>query len=175
MKLNKRTIVLLVSLAALLAAVVGSTAAYVFDRAADDITSTFAPVRVTCEVVEGISQTYTVRNTGDTDAYIRVAVVVNWKKDNKLYAKAPEFTVSLGEHWVLGSDGYYYFTECVAVGDKTDGKLTVTVLTEKPDGHELFIEVIASAVQATTVAVQNWSNGVASAATDGGPLTVKAS
>ena len=104
------------------------------------------------------------KNTGDTAAYIRVAVVVNWKNsDGHVYAKAPEFEVPVSDGWENGSDGYYYFTKPVAVGAKTDSELTVNILTDEPDGYDLYVEVVASAIQATSAAVNDWSNGVAAA------------
>ena len=54
------------------------------------------------------------------------------------YAKAPAFTVNLGDGWALG-----------------------------PDGYEHFVEVVASAIQATADAVKDWSNQVASIGADG--------
>lgn len=172
MKLNKRAVALLISLVVLLTAVAGATAAYLIDRT-PSIDNTFTPSRVACEVVQADVNKleYTVQNTGDTDAYIRVAIAVNWKKDGSLYAKAPAFTV-LGDGWALGSDGYYYYIAAVKPTDKTESALTVAV-TEELDGYELFVEVVASAIQATSDAVEDWSNQVALIGMDG-MLNVKA-
>ena len=164
MKLNKRAVALLVSLVMLLSAAVGATVAYIIDRT-ENMDNTFTPSRVACEVLkEQEDYKYTVKNTGDTAAYIRVAVVVNWKNsDGHVYAKAPEFEVPVSDGWENGSDGYYYFTKPVAVGAKTDSELTVNILTDEPDGYDLYVEVVASAIQATSAAVNDWSNGVAAA------------
>jgi hypothetical protein len=117
---------------------------------------------------------YTVQNTGDTTAYIRAAVVVNWVNDaGHVYAKAPTYTVTPeNTNWVLGSDGYYYYIKSVKAGAVIPEKLTVTVSSATPDGHTLQVEVVASAIQATVIAVNDWSNGVATAATDGANLTI---
>lgn len=174
MKLNKRAVALLVSLVMLLSATVGATVAYIIDST-ENMENAFTPSRVACEVVDETNHTYSVENTGDTAAYIRASILVNWKntENGNLYAKAPVFTVELGDGWEKGSDGYYYYTKSVMVDDKTDSKLTVKVLTDKPEGHELYVEVVASAIQATSAAVDEWSNGVATAANDGADLQVK--
>ena len=172
MKLNKRAVALLVSLIVLLTAAVGATVAYIIDRT-ENVENIFAPSRVACEVVDETNHTYSVKNTGDTAAYVRVAVVVNWKNsDGHVYGKAPEFEVSVSEGWKKGSDGYYYFTKPVAVGAKADSELTVNILTDEPDGYDLYVEVVASAIQATSAAVNDWSNDVAAAADDGADLQV---
>ena len=172
MKLNKRAVALLVSLVALLTVVVGVTVAFIIDGT-NGITNTFTPSRVACQVVDNQDGTYTVKNIGDTDAYIRVSILINWKNDaGNIYAQAPQFTVEPGQGWVKGSDGYYYYTKSVAPGDVINSDLTVTVTTETLSGYTLTVEVVASAVQATVDAVNDWSAGVATIATDGGVLTV---
>lgn len=176
MKWNKRTVALLVSLMVLLTVAVGVTVAYIIDRT-ESVENTFTPSRVACEVLKGTNHSYTVKNIGDTTAYIRASVLVNWKNnDGHIYAKAPEFKVTLGDGWFQGSDGYFYYTKAAAAGTKTDTALTVEVLTEKPDDSlELVVEVIASAVQATTEAVEAWSNNVVTVKNDGTGLIEKTS
>ena len=149
MKLNKRAVALLISLALLVTAVVGTTVAFIFTKS-DSVNNTFTPARVACEVVDKTNHTYTVANTGYTAAYIRVAVLVNWKNSNGFYAQAPAFQVDRGADWVLGSDGYYYFTKPVAVGAETATNLKVTLAAgaTEPDGYDLSVEVVASAIQA---------------------------
>lgn len=180
MKLNKRAVVLLVSLVVLLAVTVGTTIAFLANKT-PEVENTFTPSRVACAVNEVTkNQVYTVQNTGDTTAYIRAAVVVNWvNADNKqVYAQAPSFTVTPenteNTNWVLGSDGYYYYINPVAAGAYIDETLTVMLDDGSivPTGHTLQVEVVASAIQATVIAVNDWSNGVATAATDGANLTV---
>ena len=177
MKLNKRAVALLVSLVMLLTAAVGATVAFIIDRS-QDVENTFTPSRVACRVVEktapaGASKAYTVKNIGDTAAYIRVAVLVNWKNgDGQLYAQAPEFTVTPGDGWHLGADGYYYFTKSVAVDAEISEVLLISINSAAPAGYEqLSVEVVASAIQATSEAVSDWSSGVATVGVDG-TLTV---
>ena len=183
MKLNKRAVALLVSLVVLLTVAVGVTIAFVADKT-PEVKNTFTPSRVACAVTEVTqNQVYSVSNTGDTTAYIRVAVVVNWvNADNKqVYAQAPSFTVTPenteNTNWVLGSDGYYYYKMPVEAGTVITEKLTVKLDPESataPEGHTLQVEVIASAIQATVTATYEWSKGVATAAADGANLTIQA-
>ena len=176
MKLNKRAVALLVSLVVLLTVAVGATIAFLADRT-PEVENTFTPSRVACAVTKDpTNHIYTVWNTGDTTAYIRAAVVVNWvNAEGQVYAKAPTFKVVPGNtNWVLGKDGYYYYINPVAAGDDIPETLTVTNVSAAPEGHTLQVEVVASAIQATVVAVNDWSDGVATAATDGAILTIQA-
>ena len=173
MKLNKRAVALLISLAILVVVTVGVTVAFVFTKS-DTVNNTFTPSKVACQVVDKGNHTYTVKNTGDTDVYIRVAVLVNLKNaEDQFYAQAPQFEVDLVDDtkWVFGADGYYYFTEPVAAGVEISEVLSI-LADPAPTGFTLSVEVVASAIQATSVAVNQWSNGVATATTDGGDLTV---
>ena len=71
---------MLFSVALLLVSVVGGTFAYLATRT-ESVTNTFEAVQVSCQVVEGEENAYTVKNTSDVKAYLRVAVVVNWVDD----------------------------------------------------------------------------------------------
>ena len=190
-KINKRTVALLISLAVLLTVVVTATVAYIVHRT-QTVINTFQPSSVSCAVVEGPEHAYTVKNTGDTDAYIRVAVAVNWKTSSgNIWAKAPEagtdYTLVLGTGWKRGNDGYYYYSLSVpATDDQQTGidervigsYLTVRKLKDGPAGSdgaqcELSVEILASAIQTTADAVTAWSSGVAEMEPNG-TLTVQA-
>ena len=176
MKLNKRAVALLVSLTVLLTVAVGVTIAFVADKTST-VKNNFKPSKVTCAVTKDANDyIYTAQNTGDTTAYIRVAVVVNWvdKSNGQVYAKAPTYKVNPSNtNWILGADGYYYYKMPVAAGANIEETLTVTEVSTAPDAvYSLRVEVIASAIQATVTAVNQWSNGVATATADGGSLSV---
>lgn len=156
MKTSGRPVALLVSLALILTAVLGATAAYLMTKS-DGITNTFTPAEVTCEVKEEFDdlenkKIIKVQNTGDADAYIRVALVATWQKsDGTVYAKAPtssDYTVSRGDGWVQSGD-YYYHKAAVNVDATTDTAITVVSKnTAAPaDGYSLHVEVLAEAVQ----------------------------
>ena len=81
-KLN-RSFVLLVSCLALLVSVTGTLAYLVTNT--PDVVNTFTPGKVSCTVEEPgwqngntVKQNVTIKNTGNTDAFIRAAVVATW-------------------------------------------------------------------------------------------------
>lgn len=186
-KLNKRAVALLVCLTVILTAAVGVTLAIIF-TGTDALENIFTPAQVSCAVVEN-GQPYTatklsdgtgisalqVKNTGNTDAYIRASIVVVWKNtDGDVYAKTPvlgtdyNMTLSLGtnssaEQWVKGGDGFYYFTSPVAANAVTGNLIASASYTANaPAGYSLYVEVVASALQAkpTSVVCDVWKSGV---------------
>lgn len=82
----KRFVSLLVAMLLILGVAVGGTAAFIAMKT-DSKVNAFAPSKVSCEVEEdfnGIAkENVAVTNTGDTQAYIRVAVNVTWMKNNE--------------------------------------------------------------------------------------------
>ena len=161
-----RQFVLLVSILALLIGIVGSSLAYLLTHT-DPVENTFQPSRVTCEIQEpgwrdGYSkkQNVTVKNTGDTDAYIRVAIVATWvKKDNNkevVYPEMPvlgdDYTLSTGADWTLNG-GYYYYNSAVAPGGETSVLIEACepVAGRSPEGYSLCVDIIADAVQSSPV------------------------
>jgi hypothetical protein len=175
----------------LLAVAVGTTLAFVFTKT-NPVENTFTPSNVACAVVEDINDTETskevvsgspqnieiakksnvkIKNTGDTDAYIRVAVVVTWKNANgNVYAFKPvegaDYEIDWAYDddnptaWEKGLDGFYYYTKSVpAVDDTTtngiDETLTGILINSAKqlkacatNGYYLSIEIVASAIQA---------------------------
>ena len=178
--INKKSI-LITSVALLLLVAVGTSLAYVFTKT-DPVENKFDPSKVSCAVVEvvekgdssentanvvqtGKSKTNVqIKNTGDTDAYIRAAVVVNWMSEDgtKVWATKPvagedkDYTISynLSNGWIDGGDGYYYYTQPVDPGDMTN--ILITSATQNATGpkgtdgtqYYLSIEIVASAIQA---------------------------
>ena len=160
MKLNKRSVALLVSWALLLVVAVGVTVAFIADKT-PEMENTFQPSNVDCEVRQDVdTAAYTVTNIGDTEAYVRVAVVVNWKNSTtgNIYAQAPQFNVSVGEGWLQGSDGYYYYAGKLAPTDVTNAFMVTS--DDTLEGYTLSVEIVASAIQATESAVADWSAAV---------------
>lgn len=183
----KRSLVLVVSVLVLLLAVAGGTLAWL--TAQDSVTNTFSPAHVTCTVEESFNGTeksnVQIKNTSDIPAYIRAYIVVTWKDaddaDDNVYGELPvegtDYTMEIPTNtdWVQGSDGYYYYTRPVAVGDTTGTLISECKLTEKvvkPVGYDLSVEIIAEAIQSvpTTTVVGVWGP-VASVASNG-TLTV---
>ena len=184
--INKKSIII-ASVMLLLLATVGTTLAYIFTET-EPVENTFNPSKVSCAVVENgyepvsgeiqnisdIKSNVQIKNTGDTDAYIRVAVVVNWASADGscVWAQKPAdddytITYNLGNGWVKGSDDYWYYTKSVP---PTDGSNLTDILIknatqnkEGPKGTDgtqyyLSIEIVASAIQSTpeTVVAEQW-------------------
>ena len=194
MKKNiKKKTLLTMSVALLLSVAVGITLAYILTKT-EPVENTFNPSKVACAVVENGSATENtdgivenratktdvkIKNTGDTDAYIRVAVVVNWMSadGSKVWATKPVMGTDYSIDWAFddeinptawdpGSDGYYYYKNSVV----PNGGLTEILINEakvlKPaplDGYYLSIEIVASALQAkpASVVTSQWGVTVA--------------
>lgn len=193
--LNKKSM-LITSVALLLLVAVGTTLAYIFTKT-EPVENKFNPSKVSCAVVEdggkpvaaGTHNTGTekkdvqIKNTGDTDAYIRVAVVVNWMSadSTRVWATKPvegtdySITYATGTGWEKGSDGYWYYTQSVP---PTDGSNLTGILIENatqlvdkgPVGTDntqyyLSIEIVASAIQAEGVGATSAQDAWAKAKT----------
>ena len=170
MKQNKKSIVLLVSLALLLTVTVGGTLAFLV--AVDGpLTNTFTPSEITTEVEEKLDgqtkKDVKIQNTGDIDAWIRATVVITWQdKDGNVYGQMPvagtDYSISydLANGWVKGDDGFYYWTKPVAA-EKETGVLikscTVGGATAvaPPSGYNLNVEIIGSGIQSKPAAAFN--------------------
>lgn len=142
----KKSAFLLVALILILVVGAGTTLAYIIDTSGP-ITNLFSPATVACEVIDG----YKVKNTGDTDAYVRVTVVVNWQDENgNVFGKQPEYTLTFGSGWTKGSDGFYYWPSALAVGASTTNPVITnyTVSDSVSDDYKLCIEILAEAIQA---------------------------
>ena len=189
--INKKFIVV-TALALLLFVTVGSTLAYIFTKT-EPVENKFDPSKVSCAVVENGNDPVSsgnvpvssktnvqIKNTGDTDAYIRVAVVVNWMSADgtRVWATKPvegtEYTISYATNtgWVKGSDGYWYYTKSVPpTGGSNLTGILIEMATQKIDGpkgtdgtqYHLSIEIVASAIQAkpTSVVTSQWGVTVA--------------
>lgn len=140
----------------LTALVIGGTVAYLTDKSRS-VTNTFEPSHVACEVTENFDGTtktnVNVKNTGETNAYIRVKLV-SYRVNAAGHhiggeAKIPAF--ALGENWVE-NNGYYYYTLPVKAGEVPAANLTDSItLTgsyNDADGGKQVIEVMAEAIQA---------------------------
>ncbi len=178
--INKKLIITSVILLLLVA--VGTTLAYVFTET-ESVENTFAPSQVSCAVVEngrgptsgslvsiGASkENVQIQNTGDTDAYIRVAVTVNWVSADgtRVWAQKPiqntDYTITYNlskDGWFDGGDGFYYYSKVVSPtspNNLTDILITNAALMNgatAPTGtnntpYYLSIEIVASAIQST--------------------------
>ena len=154
----KRSLVLVVSVLALVLAVAGGTLAWLTANSGP-VTNTFTPAHVTCEVKEDFNGTtkkdVQIKNTSNIDAYIRAYVVVTWKNaEGEVYGKLPElgkdYTMTMpGDAKWKQSGGYWYYTDAVEAGGYTGKLIDECKLIGKPpaDSYSLSVEIIAEAIQ----------------------------
>lgn len=153
---KSKTTALILSLCLIIAAAVGGTMAYLFDKT-EPADNTFIAAHVTTDVTEDfdgeIKKNVNVKNTGDIDAYIRVKLITYRVNDNGQHiggtAVIPEFTP--GANWVKYGE-YYYYTLKVAPNSSPATALIGAegiklVKYTDSDGGKQVIEVMAEAIQ----------------------------
>lgn len=157
----KRSLVLVVSLLALVLVVAGGTLAWLTAR--DSVSNSFTPAHVSCAVDEtfenGTKSNVTIKNTSDVPAYIRAYIVVTWKDaQGNVYGQLPvagtDYTITYGYNtgWEKVG-GYYYYTSPVAAKGSTDNttgtliESCTEVKGKAPAGCNLSVEIIAEAIQ----------------------------
>ena len=158
-RINKKVILLAVSLLLILSAAIGGTVAYLIDQTGS-ITNTFTPANVTPHINEefngSVKKDVKITNTGDIPAYIRVKVVVTWKDEHgNVYGAAPKagtdynWTMLENSKWFL-KDGFYYYSEPVAAEGTTDVLFTdcKPLAGRAPEGYNLSVDIHAQAIQA---------------------------
>lgn len=150
---------LILGLLVLLVSTTALTVAYL-QASTNTITNTFQSASVTTKVDEqfenNVKTNVAVKNTGDTAAYIRAKIVVNWKdeKGNIYGGKAPvlnqDYTISgTDSNWVKNGD-YWYYKQPVEAGASTAYLIGLCQKTEKadaPDGYDLSVEIVADGIQ----------------------------
>lgn len=144
-----------------LTAAVGGTMAWLSIKT-NDLTNTFTPARVTCDVNEtfenNVKSNVSIKNTGTTDAYIRAMIVANWctaaDANGKTKVVAP-YTVDSKNFTGLGSgwteiDGFYYWPSAVAPDGNTGCLFTKCEQGTVPEGADhLEVNIVCQAVQST--------------------------
>ena len=171
-----RLVALLASLLLVLGAAVGGTLAFIM-TASNEKTNTFTPAQISCAVIEDfdgmVKRNAAVKNTGETDAYIRAAVNVTWMKDENaseqtVTAKVPQADVDyemifyIDTGWIKGADGYWYYQTPVAPGAVTEAFIRECRQLEGanvPQGYHLSVEIVASAIQSypEKAVAQQWN------------------
>lgn len=154
---------------------VGTTLAFL-STGTEEVENTFTPGFVSCEVTEEFNGTLknnvAVKNTGNTNAYVRATVNITWMKntdasDQIVSARVPKegvdykITYLADTGWIKGTDGYcYYQTPIVpnAVTNILIGSCEQLESAKVPDGYHLCVEIVASAIQSspTTVVSDEW-------------------
>ena len=155
---------LVICLILLLMISVGGTIAFVVTHTSE-IRNTFTESVVKCEVDEtfenNVKSNVSIKNTGDTTAYIRAFVNVTWMNESGQVAsvspKLTDYRIDYSTSgWLKGSDGYYYYSLPVQPNNKTAVLINSCELLETasaPDGYYLSVEIVCSAIQSTPVSV----------------------
>ena len=161
-----RSFVVLAALLVLVLGIVGTTLAWLTDTT-EDQTNTFEYAKVSCEVLETVTDTtksdVRIKNTGNTDAYIRATYVVTYRDDTESILYEPldrNWNVDLSnkintESWVQGKDGYWYCKTPVAPGAETPELFNAPINgngTFLNDGRSkeqaiTYVEILATAIQ----------------------------
>ena len=149
--------VALVAILVLLCCAVAGTVAYLV-TSTGPVTNTFTPASVTTEVVEKFDGTtksdVRIKNTGNIDAYIRVAVIVNWADaQGNVYGEKPVegtdyTTLTLQTGWIKVGD-YYYYTSAVPARSST-GTLFAPIKQLKAcadTNYKLQVTILADGIQ----------------------------
>lgn len=167
-----RQVLLLAALAVIVMGVVGGTVAYLVTKTTS-VVNTFDPGRVSCVIEEKFDKTtkedVTVKNTGNTDAYIRAAIIVTWKDAaGNIAATAPvegtDYNLVLNETDWVKHDGYYYYKDAVAPDRTTENLINSCTALKSNGDYTLSVEILADAIQAEPISVvqDNWNVTVGS-------------
>lgn len=179
MRRNYKGRAALVALVLIFCCTVGGTLAWLA-TSTEDVVNTFTPGEVDSEVHEVLDgstkRNVQIKNTGNVDAYIRAAIVVNWAdEEGNVYGTTPaenDYTMTMtlklsDTGWQEGNDGYYYYANRVKPGAKTSEliKSCSPVEGKAPAGYNLQVTILADAIQAdgvdgrSTPAVETvWTN-----------------
>lgn len=165
-----KALLLIASLAVLLTATVGSTAAWLVSKPAA-VENDFVPGKVACQVLEkfgtesgaSVKRNVRVKNTGNTDAYIRVLLVFTWKdKDGNIFSNKPQegkdYQIVMDDltNWIMQKSdaGVYFYYKKPVAPDAETGKLIdslrqIAGVTGPENGkYKLSVDILADAVQA---------------------------
>lgn len=176
MKKKIIAVCLIVALAA--TAVIGGTLAYFTDE--EEATNTFTVGNVDITLTEPnwagsgsqdapeaypgepLAKDPTVENVGNNPCFVRISVegLDCLAPAGNITYRTDYVTGKLGEHWVLHTDGYFYYDQVLVVGAKTDALFDQIVMpTDLENGDaetEFNVVVTAEAVQAQG-AKASWS------------------
>lgn len=164
----KKKSIALIALIVILSCAVGGTLAWLVD-VTNPVNNTFTPGNITCEIHEtnsgGEKSNVTVTNTGNADAYIRAAIVINLvDNEGNILAQTPtagtDFTMTLGGDWQQIEDYYYYRGAVTAGGTTTNLINSCEENATGHDGYHLQVTILSEAIQA------EGGNGTQSAAED---------
>jgi hypothetical protein len=133
-----KTVALLASLLLLVGAAVGGTIAFLVDTSGP-LTNQFTPSKVATKVEEdregATKSNVCIRNTGDTKAWIRAAVIITWKNDKgEVFGQMPvtnpdcqlqncncDYHITYGTEngWSKAADEFWYYSDSVSADGVT--------------------------------------------------------
>ena len=164
-----KALLLIASLAVLLTATVGSTAAWLVSKPAA-MENDFVPGKVACQVLEdfgaesgtSVKRNVRVKNNGNTDAYIRVLLVFTWKDDaGNIFSNKPQegndYQINMDlTDWIMqksDAGAYFYCKKPVAPGAETgvliDSLRQIAGVIGPENGkYKLSVDILSDAVQA---------------------------
>lgn len=156
---SKKPLTLFVALVLLLTLAVGGSLAWLVSN--DNVTNTMEPGQVPIEIKEDIKdnvkESITIKNTGNIDAYIRVAVVANKvdKDGNVTVGTAPELKLNT-EKWQLLPDGYYYYKGVVAPKASTESLGSISFVDAEVNILAESIQVLGGKTSDGSASVDAW-------------------
>lgn len=166
-------VIAVVAIVALIFGTVAGTLAWL-EANTNTLTNTFTPGYVTTYVEEdtittlGVKKDVQIRNTGNIDAYIRVAVIPIWREIDEVTKEATigtglptkdTYTIVFNEiDWFEGNDGYWYHKKPVSFDPTDDKNLTAKLIytcspndkDDLPDEYKdkvFELQIIASGIQ----------------------------
>lgn len=165
-----RPLALLLALILVVGAAAGGTVAWL-TQTTETKNNNFSYGTVSCAINESFDGTtksaVSVKNTGNTPAYIRATYVVNWlDNDGNIAASVPEgYSYSLTENpdgkWTKRDDGYFYYLTTVAPQESTLGSLlTCTAVRPENPEYRLSVEILATAIQSAPASAVETAWGI---------------
>ena len=123
------------------------------------LTNVFQYGHVTCAVQEEFDGTtksdVSIKNTGNTQSYIRVKLVFTWKDAEGNVSAQPvtdqDYKMDLNKVDWFEKDGYYYAKAPVAPDHNTPDLIhsCTEIVANAPEGDTLSLEILADAIQST--------------------------
>lgn len=160
-KKHMTKITLIIAASVLLAAaVVGGTIAYL-QAQSETVANKFEPGSVIIDIPEeldgGVKRNVSVENVGVSPAYIRAAIVVNWKDaEGNVYSVKPaegtDYTLTMPENSGWFQNGEYWYYDSIVAPDNNTGILIEECRpvspSTAPEGYTLSVEIVSQAIQA---------------------------
>lgn len=175
MGFSGKSLTLIISLVALCAVAVGGTLAWLFDSS-EKLENNFYVPDAKIEIKEDFDgnekRNVGVKNTGETEVYVRVMLVETWRNSGDQVVAKPEgaeviYDFANSDVWKKRQDGYWYYIKPLAEGDTTPNLLNSAACTV-PKGEALLkLEVAAQGIQSTPKDAVKEAWGVEVNAADG--------